>query len=99
MTTRKRDLNLAPRTPAYVSRETGAAELEVSPETWDRWVANGTLPPAAPGFPGSTPRWRWADVDRKLAGSQEPISSADDFVKAAGRLRGGKAEELQRGAA
>ena len=38
MTTRKLDLPLPARTPAFVSREIGAAELGVSPETWDRWV-------------------------------------------------------------
>jgi hypothetical protein len=40
VTTRKR--NLVPRgdrPPAFVDRETGAAELRISPETWDRWNA------------------------------------------------------------
>jgi hypothetical protein len=27
------------------------------------------LPKPSPGFPTSTPRWRWADVDTKLSGS------------------------------
>lgn len=86
MTARKDALRLPARTPAYVDREIGAAELRISPETWDNWVDRGILPPPAPGFPSSTPRWRWADVDRKLAG--QSVSDADQFVAAAGRLNG-----------
>jgi hypothetical protein len=88
MTARKATIPLPSRTPAYVDRETGAAELRISPETWDKWVENGTLPPPAPGFPLSTPRWRWADVDRKLAG--QSANDADRFVAAAGALNGPK---------
>jgi hypothetical protein len=46
------------RPPAYVSRETGAAELCISPETWDRWVKEGILPPAAAGGNTNLPRWQ-----------------------------------------
>jgi hypothetical protein len=87
LTPRKETLRLPVRTPAYVDRAIGAAELNISPETWDNWVDQGILPKAAPGFPTSTPRWRWADVDRKLAG----IASANDagrFVEKAGLLNG-----------
>lgn len=86
MTIRKASLVLPSRTPAYVGRETGAAELGISPETWDNWVDRGILPPAAPGFPSSTPRWRWEDVDRKLAGLS--ANHADQFIRMAARLRG-----------
>lgn len=69
MTVRKDDnLLRGDRTPAYVNRETGAAELQISPDTWDHWVKDGTLPPACDTFPTGTPRWRWEDVDRKLSG-------------------------------
>jgi hypothetical protein len=85
MTSRKSDAKLPSRTPAYVDRETGAAELIISPETWDRWVAAGILPPVAPGFPETTPRWRWADVDRKMSGGT--ASGADAFIAAASKLR------------
>jgi hypothetical protein len=69
MTIRKADnLLRGDRTPAYVDRETGAAELRISPDTWDQWVKEGRLPPSCPTFPESTPRWRWEDVDRKLSG-------------------------------
>ena len=53
MTVRKSDnLLRGDRTPAYVDRETGAAELLISTDTWDQWVKDGRLP----------------DVDRKLSG-------------------------------
>jgi len=42
--------------------------LQISPDTWDQWVKDGTLPPACTAFPASTPRRRWKDVDRKLSG-------------------------------
>ena len=69
MTVRKIDnLLRGDRTPAYVSRETGAAELLISPDTWDQWVKDGYLPPPCDAFPTGTPRWRWEDVDRRLSG-------------------------------
>jgi hypothetical protein len=81
MTTRKKENLLhGDRTPAYVSRETGAAELQVSPATWDQWVKDGKLPPPCDGFPASTPRWRWEDVDRKLSGRVE-ASSHDAYLR------------------
>jgi len=76
MTAHKADLPLPARTPAYVDRELGAAELRISPTTWDEWVAEGRLPPPAPGFPPGMPRWRWADVDHKLAVAREFDSNA-----------------------
>jgi hypothetical protein len=87
MTARKDSLRLPVRTPAYVDRETGAAELVISPATWDQWVADGRLPAPAPGFPANAPRWRWADVDRRMSGKVD--SDADAFVAAAGKLRHG----------
>jgi hypothetical protein len=88
MTARKASLTLPGRTPAYVSREVGAAELQISPETWARWVEDGILPPVAPGFPPSTPRSKWADVDRKLSAPAEE-STVDPFMAGAERLRNG----------
>jgi integrase len=42
MTVRKVDnLLRGDRTPSYVNRETGAAELLISPDTWDQWVKDG----------------------------------------------------------
>lgn len=68
MTTAKKDLPMPKRTPAYVTREIGAVELCISPDTWDQWVKAGLLPrPIAMGIAGETPRWRWADVDAWLS--------------------------------
>jgi hypothetical protein len=65
------------RTPAYVNRETGAAELLISPDTWDQWVKDGHLPPPCDSFPAGTPRWRWEDVDRKLSGRVTEAANDD----------------------
>lgn len=72
--TRKRDLPLPSRTPAYVSREVGAAELCISVGTWDDWVKAGVLPPPTAwlGPSGNNPRWRWKDVDSFLCGRKLP---------------------------
>jgi hypothetical protein len=79
MTARKKDNVLrGDRTPAFVDRVTGAAELLVSPQTWDNWVKEGRLPPPSEGFPESTPRWRWADVDRKMSGKKLVAANDDD---------------------
>jgi hypothetical protein len=77
MTLRKTDnLLRGDRTPAYVGRETGAAELQISPDTWDQWVKQGRLPPPCDTFPTGTPRWRWEDVDRRLSGQKAADTSA-----------------------
>jgi hypothetical protein len=76
MTVRKSDNMLrGDRTPAYVGRDTGAAELQISPDTWDQWVKEGRLPPPCDTFPIGTPRWRWEDVDRKLSGTKAAIDT------------------------
>jgi len=83
MTVRKDSIKLN-RTPAFVSRETGAAELEISPDTWDSMVDQGLLPkPVSVGIAGTTPRWRWADVDRKLSGKDE-TEEAEPFFRGSG---------------
>jgi hypothetical protein len=97
MTVRKADnLLRGDRTPAYVNRETGAAELLISPDTWDQWVKEGHLPPSCDSFPAGTPRWRWEDVDRKLSNR-----AASDTVGAAmrGALKFGKKKDRRRDAA
>lgn len=82
MTTRKSEnLLRGDRTPAYVSREVGAAELVISPDTWDQWVKDGRLPQACDAFPSGAPRWRWDDVDRKLSGRVAEKSNTDAFLR------------------
>lgn len=94
MTTRKNgNLLLGARTPAYVGRETGAAELQISPDTWDQWVKDGRIPPPCDTFPSGTPRWRWEDVDRKLSGrtasdqTDAAIAGAANFGQKKGHRR------------
>jgi len=84
MTVRKKEnLLRGDRTPAYVNRETGAAELQISPATWDQWVKDGRLPAACDHFPSGTPRWRWADVDRRLSGhtGDAPADDGDAYIR------------------
>ena len=93
MTVKKADnLLRGDRTPTFVDRETGAAECSISPATWDEWVKAGTLPPAEPGFPESSPRWRWSTVLRKLSGDTgsgtlTAIAGAANIGKTQGKRR------------
>ena len=94
MTVRKASLPLPPRTPAYVSREVGAAELCISPETWDRMVAAGELPKAGKRFLGTMPRWEWATIQAYLKGGAEPPTMcADVYIRGA---ENAKAKEKRR---
>jgi predicted DNA-binding transcriptional regulator AlpA len=69
MTARKSDIALSARLTAYVTREEGAAELRISPSTWDELVDSGQIPkPIRLGRMGTILRWRWADVDSRLRG-------------------------------
>lgn len=67
VSTRKSDLPLPVRTPTYVSREVGAAELCISPETWDAMVARGELPTPDHKIGGVMPRWKWSRVEDWLS--------------------------------
>lgn len=94
MTVRKASLPLPPRTPTYVSREVGAAELCISPETWDRMVAAGELPKADKRFLGTMPRWEWAAVQVHLRGGDERATMQEDvYVRGADNA---KAKEKRR---
>jgi hypothetical protein len=94
MTGRKSDnLLRGDRTPAYVGRETGAAELQISPSTWDDWLKDGVLPPPCNTFPEGTPRWRWEDVDAKLANRPRALT-VEEQVELGERL--GKAYKTKR---
>jgi hypothetical protein len=97
MTPRKTDnLLRGDRTPAYVGRETGAAELQISPDTWDQWVKEGRLPAPCDSFPTGTPRWRWEDVDHKLSGTKA-AAEADAAIR--GAVNFGKKKGNRRDAA
>jgi hypothetical protein len=70
MTVRKKDnLLRGDRTPAYVDRETGAAELLISPDMGSM----GERRPTAPTMRHISRRYpppRWGDVDHKLSGAK-----------------------------
>ena len=79
------------RPPVFVSRETGARELDISTDTWDEMVKIGALPePIRIGTTGKTPRWRWEDVESALCMDEkkaepEPFFREDrDGKKSAG---------------
>jgi hypothetical protein len=74
----KSEIELPSRTPAYVSIEVGAAELCISPDTWDEWVKVGRLPRAT-FYKGRIPRWRWSDVDAILKGSGANVDKEPFF--------------------
>lgn len=85
------------RPPSYVSRETGALELDISVDTWDAMVKLGKLPKPRPtGIAGTTPRWKWSEVESALAGKPvlQPEYEPEHFFRG---LVNGKAKERGRG--
>jgi hypothetical protein len=69
------------RPPVFVDRETGAAELCVSTETFDAMVLTGELPPATVHLRTRLPRWRWSDIEAWLSGDRR--SAAGDEAERA----------------
>ena len=95
MTKRKADITLPPRLTAYVTREEGAAELRISPSTWDELVGSGQLPkPIRLGRMRAILRWRWADVDSRLQNDDADTQGA--YFRGLGD---GKAKDHRRDAA
>jgi predicted DNA-binding transcriptional regulator AlpA len=76
MTARKQPMT---RTPAYVSRATLAAELEVGESTVDELVKRGILPRPVNLSPGCV-RWQWDAVRAALAslGAEPDTSTPED---------------------
>jgi hypothetical protein len=71
MTTRKDKLGLTSRLTAFVTREDGAAELRISPSTWDDMVKHKQLPqPYLIGPNHDIRRWRWIEVEQKIIGEE-----------------------------
>jgi predicted DNA-binding transcriptional regulator AlpA len=79
MTSRKRDIELTTRLTAYVTREEGAAELRLSPSTWDDLVRCGRLP--KPHRLGTALRWRWDDVDKAISKDDLAPSGDEPFFR------------------
>lgn len=65
------------RPPAYPSKATLAAELDISESTVDAWVKSGHLP--APRRIGGSIRWCWAEVNATLG--RQSDGAADRFMQ------------------
>jgi len=71
------------RPPAYPSKATLAAELDISESTVDEWVRRGFLP--KPIRRGGSVRWCWAQVDASLM--PQPEEGDDDkFMSGVGNV-------------
>ena len=71
MTTRKDKLELTSRLTAFVTQDEGAAELRISPSTWDEMVKREQLPkPYLLGPNHDLKRWRWVEVEKKIVGEE-----------------------------
>lgn len=62
-------------TPIFVSRQTAAAMLEISVDTFDTWLRAGFIPPAQIAR-GQIVRWHWPSLEAHLAGAAD--SEQDD---------------------
>jgi predicted DNA-binding transcriptional regulator AlpA len=71
---------LGDRPPAYCSKATLAAELDLSESTIDEYVKRGILP--KPIEVGSLVRWRWDVVDASLASLApgQALGARDPFL-------------------
>lgn len=67
---------LGDRPPAFPSKATLAAELDISESTVDEWVRRGLLP--KPIRRGGAVRWCWAEVTASLRPRQE--RDTDQFM-------------------
>ena len=52
--------------PAYVCRQTACRELDMSDDTFDKYVREGTLP--QPKRRGKLMRWKWSEIVAALDG-------------------------------
>jgi hypothetical protein len=86
MTTRKADIRLTTRLTAFVTREEGAAELRVSPSTWDEMGERGQLPkPYMVGPNQDLPRWLWREVEDHIAAKhRDNAKEAEPFFRGLG---------------
>jgi predicted DNA-binding transcriptional regulator AlpA len=76
MTRRKDKLELTSRLTAFVTQKEGAAELRISPSTWDDMMKKGQLPkPYLIGPNRDIKRWRWIEIEQKIIGDK---SSEED---------------------
>jgi hypothetical protein len=59
----------APVGPVFVDRQTAAAMLMISVDTFDTWLRAGFIPPAQIER-GQIVRWHWPSLEERLAAPQ-----------------------------
>jgi predicted DNA-binding transcriptional regulator AlpA len=75
--------------PAYVCRQTACRELDMSDDTFDKYVREGILP--QPKRRGGLKRWKWSEIVAVLDGgcasavtmTQDPFDMGIGNAKAA----------------
>ena len=71
---------LRSRPPTFVDRRAAAAELSISTDTFDRWVADGFLPKPCVNR-GQIRLWHWPSIEKALAGANDEVITSDPFVE------------------
>jgi hypothetical protein len=75
--------------PAYVCRQTACRQLDMSDDTFDKYVREGILP--QPKIRGGLKRWKWSEIEAALDGGsievieveQDPFERGIQHAKAA----------------
>jgi predicted DNA-binding transcriptional regulator AlpA len=67
--------------PAYVCRQTAARMLDMSDDTFDKYVREGILP--QPKCRGKLKRWKWSEIEAALDGGSASVIEVerDEFEK------------------
>jgi predicted DNA-binding transcriptional regulator AlpA len=73
--------------PAYVCKQTAARMLDMSDDTFDKYVREGTLP--QPKRRGKLTRWKWSEIVAVLDGESAAVIGVeqDAFEKGIGRAK------------
>ena len=73
--------------PAYLSRQRAAHELDMSPDTFDKYVGKGVLPP--PKRRGKLTRWKWAEIAEAIDGGNLSVvqSTGDPYDRGVDRAK------------
>ena len=73
--------------PAYVCRQTAARMLDMSDDTFDRYVREGILP--QPKRRGGLVRWKWSEIMAELDGGSIAVIEVepDAFERGIARVK------------
>ena len=74
--------------PEYVTRQRAAAELCMSDDSFDKYVANGTLP--QPKERDGLKRWKWSEIEAAFDGGSAAVVEVeqDAFDRGVARAKG-----------